>query len=119
MVNYLSERIEAFLEKKMKKYPGMQIRCVHEEQALGTAGILPYLSEELDDEFLLLYGDVLFDIDLDRMLGFHRAKRPMPAWSYTPMTIPTIPTWWSPTKTSGSAHFSPSPTPKGLGTAIW
>ena len=75
VVNYLSERIEAFLEKKMKKYPGMQIRCVHEEQALGTAGILPYLSEELDDEFLLLYGDVLFDIDLDRMLGFHRAKK--------------------------------------------
>ena len=75
VVNYLSERIEAFLEKKRKKYPGMQIRCVHEEQALGTAGILPYLSEELDDEFLLLYGDVLFDIDLDRMLGFHSTKK--------------------------------------------
>lgn len=39
---------------------------------LGTAGALFAAMEDLDDEFLVVYGDTLFDIDVAAMLAHHR-----------------------------------------------
>ena len=54
---------------------GVKIRYIEETSPLGTAGalsmLLPLLSE---DAFFLVFGDVLFNIDLDRMLRFHHEK---------------------------------------------
>lgn len=51
---------------------GVNIRYYFEEQPLGNAGALLKLREELDDDFLLLNADVLFDVDIDRMVEAHQ-----------------------------------------------
>lgn len=51
---------------------GVNIKYYFEEQPLGNAGALLKLREELDDDFLLLNADVLFDVDIDRMVEAHQ-----------------------------------------------
>ena len=43
-----------------------------EEEPLGTAGALYYLKDSLTDDFLLINGDVIFDINVERMYLYHR-----------------------------------------------
>jgi D-glycero-D-manno-heptose 1,7-bisphosphate phosphatase len=54
---------------------GVRITYVEEKTPLGTAGALALLREKLaDDDFLLLCGDLLFDVDFGRFLAFHKAR---------------------------------------------
>lgn len=53
---------------------GVKIEYVVETEPLGTAGALYLLKEKLGDDFLLLNGDVIFDIDVDRFYRFHKAR---------------------------------------------
>ena len=53
---------------------GVSIRYIEETSPLGTAGALYYLKDILKDDFLLLNGDILFDVDIARMLAFHKKK---------------------------------------------
>lgn len=50
---------------------GVSIQYVTEEKPLGTAGALYYLKNDLSDDFLLLNGDIIFDIDIERMHYYH------------------------------------------------
>ncbi|MCX8130248.1 MAG: HAD-IIIA family hydrolase [Clostridia bacterium] len=51
---------------------GVNITYYEEQQPLGTAGALYYLKDVLTDDFVLSYGDVIFDIDFERFISFHR-----------------------------------------------
>ena len=51
---------------------GVSIRYIEETEPLGTAGALYYLKDELED-FLLLFGDLILDVDFTRFMRFHRA----------------------------------------------
>lgn len=51
---------------------GVKIQYYFEEQPLGNAGALIKIKNKLDDDFLLLNADVLFDIDINRMLCTHQ-----------------------------------------------
>ncbi|HXV05630.1 MAG TPA: NDP-sugar synthase [Solirubrobacterales bacterium] len=57
---------------------GARIRYVAEPEPLGTAGAIRFaadqLGDELEDRFLALNGDVLTDLDLTALLGFHRER---------------------------------------------
>jgi len=53
---------------------GCNISYFTETEPLGTAGAL-YKLENLSDDFLLLNGDVIFDMDFSRMLSFHKEKK--------------------------------------------
>lgn len=53
---------------------GVNIQYIFEHTPRGTAGSLGSIPD-LDDDFVLLLGDVLFDIDLSRMFSFHRANK--------------------------------------------
>ena len=53
---------------------GVKIEYVVETEPLGTAGALYMLKEKLTDDFLLLCGDVIFDINVDRFYRFHKAR---------------------------------------------
>jgi len=53
---------------------GVRIDYVVETEPLGTAGALFLLKEQLTDDFLLLCGDVIFDIDVERFYRFHKAR---------------------------------------------
>ena len=52
----------------------MALRYSHEETLLGTAGSVKHLAEYLgnEEEFLVLYGDLLIDQDLGQLIDFHR-----------------------------------------------
>jgi dTDP-glucose pyrophosphorylase len=50
---------------------GVDIRYVHEDQPLGTAGALSLL-EESDEPLLVINGDILTRVDFHAMLNFHR-----------------------------------------------
>ena len=52
---------------------GVQIHYFVEEQPLGSGGALFHLRDMLKDDFLLLNGDLVFDVDLRRFVEFHHA----------------------------------------------
>lgn len=52
---------------------GVSIEYVFEQEPLGNAGALFRIKDKLAGDFLLLNADILFDVDFDRMLRFHRA----------------------------------------------
>ena len=52
---------------------GVKIEYVTETEPLGTAGALFLLKDKLGEDFLLLCGDIIFDIDLSRFYACHKA----------------------------------------------
>lgn len=67
---YLAEKIEEYFGDGSKF--GVSISYYHEETPLGTAGALFYLG--LKEDFILINGDLIFDIDLKSMINFHNEK---------------------------------------------
>lgn len=51
---------------------GVQIEYVVENEPLGTAGALFLLRDRLREDFLLLNGDIIFDIDVQRFEHYHK-----------------------------------------------
>jgi mannose-1-phosphate guanylyltransferase/phosphomannomutase len=70
----------AFLPQAIRAYfrdgegLGLRIEYSVEESPLGTAGSVRLASGALDDTFLVISGDALTDIDLSRLVDFHREK---------------------------------------------
>ena len=50
----------------------VRIEYYFEKQPLGNAGALFQIRDKLTEDFLLLNGDVMFDIDFNRFVEFHR-----------------------------------------------
>jgi mannose-1-phosphate guanylyltransferase len=50
---------------------GPRLSFVEEPEPRGTAGAMKYASDQLEERFLALNGDVLTDLDLDALIGFH------------------------------------------------
>lgn len=65
---YLAELIEAFFGDGSKI--GIPVDYVREDEPLGTAGALG-LVDKLDDNFLVMNGDVLTDMDYSALLKAH------------------------------------------------
>lgn len=53
---------------------GVDIKYYIENEPLGNAGALFKLKDELTDDFLLLNGDALFEVDFNRFVSYHREK---------------------------------------------
>ncbi|MBU6149529.1 MAG: nucleotidyltransferase family protein [Verrucomicrobia bacterium] len=68
-VNYLHEKIRAFF-KDGEKF-GVHITYLHEKMPLGTAGGLSMLKKIIKAPFLITNGDVLCDVDYNKLLQFH------------------------------------------------
>jgi D-glycero-D-manno-heptose 1,7-bisphosphate phosphatase len=54
---------------------GAAIQYYSETEPLGTAGALFKIAGELSDDFILLNGDIVFDIDFKRLIDFHRKNK--------------------------------------------
>jgi len=52
----------------------MRIEYLQEQTPLGTAGAVKSAGHLLQDDFLVLYGDVMLELDLARLVRFHRRK---------------------------------------------
>ena len=53
---------------------GISITYVEENTPLGTAGALFFLKKICKEDFLLLFGDLMLDIDWKRFIEFHKEK---------------------------------------------
>lgn len=74
VVGHLKDKIIEYL-KDGKEFD-CEIDYIIENEALGTAGAFYYLKDRIKDEyFLLVFGDVFFNIDIDRMEAFHKEKK--------------------------------------------
>ena len=71
-VSYLGHIIEDYFGDGSRF--GVKITYFHEESPLGNAGALFYLKDQLTEDFLLLNGDAVFDIDFNRFIEFHKAN---------------------------------------------
>ena len=74
IIGHLGEKISEYFGNGEKF--GVKIDYILEDKPLGTAGAFYYLKDRLKDEyFLLLFGDIFFNIDIDKMEAFHKAKK--------------------------------------------
>src|SRR5581483_7185977 len=70
----------AFLPQAIRTYfgdgdwLGLSVEYSVEESPLGTAGSVRLASDRLDETFVVISGDALCDIDLTKLLEFHREK---------------------------------------------
>lgn len=70
VVGYLGNVIEEYFGDGRAFH--VNIEYLREEYPLGTAGALYYLKDILKDDFLLINGDVIFDVNMDMFLKAHR-----------------------------------------------
>jgi NDP-sugar pyrophosphorylase family protein len=72
---YKSEMLEQFVDDRADDE--MHIRCIREDQPLGTGGALRFVSDEakLTFPFIALNGDTFFSGELERLIRFHRHSR--------------------------------------------
>jgi len=71
-VGYLGDQIRDFFGDGREF--GVEISYIQEEFPLGTAGALYYLKERVAEDFFLINGDLIFDVDINRMADFHRER---------------------------------------------
>lgn len=69
VVGYLKDKIIDYFGNGEKF--GVTVSYVEEAEPLGTAGALYYIKNKISDDFLLVFGDTIFDININRMLQFH------------------------------------------------
>ena len=72
VVGYLGHVIREYFEDGRKF--GVNITYFVEDHPLGTAGAL-FKMPELTDDFLLICGDIIMDVDFNRFIAFHNENK--------------------------------------------
>jgi histidinol-phosphate phosphatase family protein len=72
LVNYESQKIIDFCNSHVNW--GIHIDCIVDGVPLGTAGATLAIFDRLEDEFLVVYGDTMLEVDLVRFQAFHYAS---------------------------------------------
>ena len=70
-IGFMHEVIEEYFSKK--QYPA-KIHFIVEDEPLGSGGALYLIKNQLDDDFVVCNGDALFNINIKKMLDFHKSK---------------------------------------------
>jgi len=69
-INHLGEQIRDYFGDGSEF--GVHIDYINEETPLGTAGALYYIKDMVHNDFLLINGDLIFDVDFGRLVSFHK-----------------------------------------------
>ncbi len=86
LTGYKSEVIETHFGDGSRF--GLTIHHLREASPLGSGGALNALRGRVTEDFMLLYGDVYVDADLQRMARFHTQRRPMATLAVHPTDHP-------------------------------
>lgn len=86
VIGHLGEKIREFFGDGSRL--GIHISYYHETQPLGTAGALERLENQLAENFFLILGDIIFNIDISRMMLFHCQKHAIATLFVHPNTHP-------------------------------
>jgi D,D-heptose 1,7-bisphosphate phosphatase len=73
LVNYMKESIISYFGDGSRF--NARIRYYEERTPLGTAGGIKEIEDWLTGDFLVLYGDVMVNLNLDRLIAFHMQKK--------------------------------------------
>jgi D,D-heptose 1,7-bisphosphate phosphatase len=73
LVNYLKDPIIEYFGDGTRF--DANITYYEELSPLGTTGGIKEIENQLNEDFLVLYGDVLIDMDLSRLIGFHKSRK--------------------------------------------
>ncbi|MFA6309108.1 MAG: nucleotidyltransferase family protein, partial [Clostridia bacterium] len=80
----------------MKKYfgdgkkLGLNIQYVVEDYPLGTGGAIKNTESHFDDTFVIFNSDILFDVDIKKMLDFHKSRHALITIAVTEVEDPTV-----------------------------
>lgn len=69
MIGHLGYQIEDYFGNGSEY--GVKISYIKEDVPLGTAGALYYLKGMVTEDFLLINGDIIFDVDIERFAQAH------------------------------------------------
>jgi len=72
-VNYKSEIIENYFGDGSNF--GVNIKYIHENKRMGTAGALNFMRELLSEPFFVMNGDLLTNINFEHMMDYHVENR--------------------------------------------
>jgi D,D-heptose 1,7-bisphosphate phosphatase len=72
LIGYQGNKIVEFCNTRNNW--GLTVKCIDDGVPCGTAGAVLRAWDHLDDEFLVVYGDTMFEVDLDRFTQFHHKK---------------------------------------------
>ncbi len=72
-VSYLRKTIQDYFEDGSRF--GVKIEYAVADRPLATAGQLKTAQEFLDDTFICIYGDSIFEFSLKNMIDYHRKKK--------------------------------------------
>jgi D,D-heptose 1,7-bisphosphate phosphatase len=75
LTGYLGEAIEDYFGDGSRF--GVHLRYRREPSPLGTAGALAQVEDWIREDFLVFYGDLVMDVDLDALAAEHNAHRPL------------------------------------------
>ncbi|PTD94151.1 nucleotidyltransferase [archaeon SCG-AAA382B04] len=65
--NFQKQKIENYYSGKE-----MCVRVIDEPEPLGTGGAVKNLENHLDEDFLVFNGDILFSLDIEEFIEFHK-----------------------------------------------
>ena len=87
IVGHQGEKIKAYFQDGARL--GIHLTYIEEKEPLGSAGALYYLKDKIHrDEFILIFGDVMFDMDIERMVRFHESHKALATLAVHPNTHP-------------------------------
>jgi histidinol-phosphate phosphatase family protein len=69
LVSYQADAIANFISAA--DFSNLCIELIEDRIPRGTAGAVLAAFEHLEDQFLVVYGDTMLDVDLDRFISFH------------------------------------------------
>ena len=76
IIGHLGEKIEEYFGNGSKW--NVRIRYVKENKPLGSAGAFYHIKKYVKDkDVILVFGDVMFEIDWNRFIRFHEEKKGM------------------------------------------
>jgi len=87
IIGYLGKKIKEYFQDGSRF--GVHISYIEEKEPLGSAGALYYLKNKLHgSNFILIFGDVMFDMDMERMVLFHENRQAFATLAVHPNTHP-------------------------------
>lgn len=87
IIGHLGEMIKEYFQDGAEL--GVHITYIEEREPLGSAGALYYLKNTFhQDNFILIFGDVMFDMDMERMVEFHEKHHAAATLAVHPNTHP-------------------------------
>ncbi|MBU2229373.1 NTP transferase domain-containing protein [Patescibacteria group bacterium] len=87
LIGHLGEMIQDHFKDGSKF--GVKITYEKEKHQYGTAGSLRQLKNKLNDSFLLIYGDVLSEVNFIEFIEFHKSHNQIASMALTSQDHPT------------------------------